>query len=298
MAPPTTATDFFPWNNTYSRLPDRFFARVRPVPVAAPRLIRLNEKLARHLGLDPDALASPAGIELLSGNRVPENCEPISMAYAGHQFGHFVPQLGDGRAILLGEVINVDGQRRDIQLKGAGRTPYSRGGDGRAALGPVLREYLLSEAMAALGIPTTRALAAVSTGDTVWRDTPIPGAIFTRVASSHIRVGTFQYFAARRDGAGVRILADYVIDRHYPHCADAANPYRALLDAVIRNQAELIAQWLLVGFIHGVMNTDNMAISGETIDYGPCAFMDTYNPAQVYSFIEVHRHARRVLRAT
>ena len=286
MAPPTTATDFFPWNNTYSRLPDRFFARVRPVPVATPRLIRLNEKLARHLGLDPDALASPAGIELLSGNRVPENCEPISMAYAGHQFGHFVPQLGDGRAILLGEVINVDGQRRDIQLKGAGRTPYSRGGDGRAALGPVLREYLLSEAMAALGIPTTRALAAVSTGDTVWRDTPLPGAIFTRVASSHIRVGTFQYFAARRDGAGVRILADYVIDRHYPHCADAANPYRALLDAVIRNQAELIAQWLLVGFIHGVMNTDNMAISGETIDYGPCAFMDTYNPAQVYSFID------------
>jgi uncharacterized protein YdiU (UPF0061 family) len=214
------------------------------------------------------------------------------MAYAGHQFGHFVPQLGDGRAILLGEVIDTDGVRRDIQLKGSGPTPFSRRGDGRAALGPVLREYIVSEAMAALGIPTTRSLAAVMTGESVQRETLLPGAVLTRVASSHIRVGTFQYFAARGDTEGVRRLADHVIDRHYPHLAGAERPYHALLEAVIARQAELVARWLLVGFIHGVMNTDNTSISGETIDYGPCAFMDHYDPAKVFSSIdEMGRYA-------
>ena len=208
------------------------------------------------------------------------------MAYAGHQFGHFVPQLGDGRAILLGEVIDADGVRRDIQLKGSGPTPFSRRGDGRAALGPVLREYIVSEAMAALGIPTTRSLAAVITGENVMREMPLPGAVLTRVAASHIRVGTFQYFAARSDTEGVRRLADHVIARHYPHAAEADRPYRALLEAVIARQADLVARWLLVGFIHGVMNTDNSSISGETIDYGPCAFMDQYDPAKVFSSID------------
>jgi uncharacterized protein YdiU (UPF0061 family) len=214
------------------------------------------------------------------------------MAYAGHQFGHFVPQLGDGRAILLGEVVDRDGARRDIQLKGSGPTPFSRQGDGRAALGPVLREYIVSEAMAALGIPTTRSLAAVTTGETVWRETPLPGAVLTRIASSHIRIGTFQFFAARGDMDGIRHLADHVIARHYPEAAAVANRYRALLDLVVSRQAELVAKWLLVGFIHGVMNTDNMSIAGETIDYGPCAFMDAYNPATVYSSIDtVGRYA-------
>jgi uncharacterized protein YdiU (UPF0061 family) len=221
-----------------------------------------------------------------------ENADPIAMAYAGHQFGHFVPQLGDGRAILLGEVIDADGVRRDIQLKGSGPTPFSRRGDGRAALGPVLREYIVSEAMAALGIPTTRSLAAVMTGESVQRETLLPGAVLTRVASSHIRVGTFQYFAARDDTEGVQRLADHVIDRHYPHLAGAERPYHALLEAVIARQAELVARWLLVGFIHGVMNTDNTSISGETIDYGPCAFMDHYDPAKVFSSIdEMGRYA-------
>jgi len=280
------AVELFTFDNSYARLPDRFFERHRPSPVAAPRLVRLNEKLAWHLGLDPAKLSTPEGVEFLAGNQVPEGGEPLAMAYAGHQFGHFVPQLGDGRAVLLGEVIDRDGVRRDIQLKGAGRTPFSRQGDGRAVLGPVLREYIVSEAMAALGIPTTRALAAVTTGETVWRDAPLPGAILTRVASSHIRVGTFQFFAARRDVDAIRHLADYVIARHYPEAVDAANRYRALLDLVISRQAELVAKWLLVGFIHGVMNTDNTSIAGETIDYGPCAFMDTYHPATVYSSID------------
>jgi uncharacterized protein YdiU (UPF0061 family) len=288
----TDAVDLFTWNNSYARLPERFFARVRPAPVGAPRLIRVNEKLATELGLDPDALLTPTGLETLAGNLVPENGEPIAMAYAGHQFGHFVPRLGDGRAILLGEILDGDNKRCDIQLKGAGRTPYSRGGDGRAALGPVLREYIVSEAMSALGIPTTRALAAVTTGETVWREAPLPGAILTRVASSHIRIGTFQYFAARGDAEAIRILADYVISRHYPECVDSPNRYRALLDAIIRRQAELIGRWMLVGFIHGVMNTDNVSVAGETIDYGPCAFMDAYNPAMVYSSIDsVGRYA-------
>ena len=276
----------FPFDNSYARLPDRFFARLGPTAVAAPRLIRLNRDLAVRLRLDPDWLARPEGVEVLAGKHVPEGAEPIATAYAGHQFGHFVPQLGDGRAILLGEVIDRDGVRRDIQLKGSGPTPFSRNGDGRAALGPVLREYVVSEAMAALGIPTTRALAAVTTGETVRRETFLPGAVLTRVASSHIRVGTFQFFAARGDIEGGRLLADHVIARHYPHAAEAERPYSALLKQVIARQADLVAQWLLVGFIHGVMNTDNMSVAGETIDYGPCAFMDAYDPATVFSSID------------
>jgi uncharacterized protein YdiU (UPF0061 family) len=280
------AVEFCKFDNTYARLPDRFFARLRPTPVASPRLVKLNTKLALDLGLDPEELTTPKGVEILAGNRVPVGGDPLAMAYAGHQFGTFVPQLGDGRAILIGEVIDRAGTRRDIQLKGAGPTPYSRRGDGRAALGPVLREYIVSEAMAALGIPTTRALAAVTTGEPVWRETSLPGAVLTRVASSHIRVGTFQFFAARGDVDAIRRLADHVIARHYPQVAGATNPYRALLDRVISGQAELIANWLLVGFIHGVMNTDNMSIAGETIDYGPCAFMDSYHPQTVYSSID------------
>jgi uncharacterized protein YdiU (UPF0061 family) len=285
-------TVHFPFQNTYAALPDNFFARVAPTPVAAPRLIKLNRPLALHLGLDPDRLDSPEGAEILAGKRIPDGADPIAMAYAGHQFGHFVPQLGDGRAILLGEVIDADGIRRDIQLKGSGPTPFSRRGDGRAALGPVLREYIVSEAMAALGISTTRSLAAVITGESVMRETPLPGAVLTRVASSHIRVGTFQYFAARSDTEGVRRLADHVIARHYPEAANAERPYHALLEGVIARQAQLVARWLLVGFIHGVMNTDNTSISGETIDYGPCAFMDHYDPAMVFSSIdEMGRYA-------
>jgi uncharacterized protein YdiU (UPF0061 family) len=279
-------TVHFPFQNSYAALPANFFARVAPTPVAAPRLIKLNRPLAIELGLDPERLDSPEGAEILAGKSIPDGADPIAMAYAGHQFGHFVPQLGDGRAILLGEVIDAHGIRRDIQLKGSGPTPFSRRGDGRAALGPVLREYVVGEAMAALGIPTTRSLAAVVTGESVMRETPLPGAVLTRVASSHIRVGTFQYFAARGDTEGVRRLADHVIERHYPQAAKADLPYHALLEGVIARQAELVARWLLVGFIHGVMNTDNSSISGETIDYGPCAFMDHYDPAAVFSSID------------
>ena len=279
-------TVHFPFENTYAAMPANFFARVAPTPVAAPRLIKLNRPLAVHLGLDPDLLATPEGTEILAGKRLPDGADPIAMAYAGHQFGHFVPQLGDGRAILLGEVIDADGVRRDIQLKGSGPTPFSRRGDGRAALGPVLREYIVSEAMWALGIPTTRSLAAVITGESVMRETPLPGAVLTRVASSHIRVGTFQYFGARGDTDGVQRLADHVIARHYPQVAHAPRPYHALLEGVIARQADLVARWLLIGFIHGVMNTDNTSISGETIDYGPCAFMDHYDPAAVFSSID------------
>src|SRR5882724_9927824 len=282
----TPMTVHFPFENTYAALPANFFARVAPTPVTSPRLIKLNRPLAVHLGLDPDRLSSPEGAEILAGKRIPDGADPIAMAYAGHQFGHFVPQLGDGRAILLGEVIDAEGVRRDIQLKGSGPTPFSRRGDGRAALGPVLREYIVSEAMAALGIPTTRSLAAVVTGESVRRETLLPGAVLTRVASSHIRVGTFQYFAARGDTEGVRRLADHVIGRHYPQLANADRPYHALLEEVIARQADLVARWLLVGFIHGVMNTDNTSIPGETIDYGPCAFMDRYDPATVFSSID------------
>jgi uncharacterized protein YdiU (UPF0061 family) len=270
------------FQNTYARLPDRFFARLPPTPVSAPRLVKLNRPLALELGLDPEELASPEGVAMMAGNSVVPGSEPIAQAYAGHQFGHFNPQLGDGRAILLGEIVDPQGRRRDLQLKGSGPTPFSRNGDGRAALGPVLREYIVSDAMHALGIPTTRALAAVVTGDPVYREAALPGAVLTRVASSHIRVGTFQFFAARGDLEGLRLLADHVIARHYPEAGD----YRGLYDAVIARQAALVAQWLCVGFIHGVMNTDNMSIAGETIDYGPCAFMDTYHPETVYSSID------------
>jgi uncharacterized protein YdiU (UPF0061 family) len=278
------------FDNTYARLPERFFARLPPTPVASPRLVKVNVALAQHLGIDPEWLASPEGVEVLAGNRVPEGAEPIAQAYAGHQFGGFSPQLGDGRANLLGEVVDRDGVRRDIQLKGSGPTPFSRRGDGRAAIGPVLREYVVSEAMAALGIPTTRALAAVTTGEHVFRETALPGAVFTRVAASHVRVGTFQYFAARQDVEAVRILADYVIARHHAEAASAPEPHRALLECVCAAQAELVARWMAVGFIHGVMNTDNMTVSGETIDFGPCAFMDEYHPGQVFSSID---HAGR-----
>jgi len=276
----------FGFENTYARLPERFYSRVVPTRVAAPRLVKINGELARALGLDPDALATPEGVEVLAGNRIADGSEPLAMAYAGHQFGHFVPQLGDGRANLLGEVVGRDGVRYDIQLKGSGPTPFSRRGDGRAALGPVLREYIVSEAMAALGVPTTRALAAVTTGERVVRETVMPGAIFTRVAASHLRVGTFQYFAAQGDVEATRILADYAIARHYPEAVRAQRPYRAFLDGVIGRHARLVAQWMLVGFVHGVMNTDNMSISGETIDYGPCAFMEAFDPAIVFSSID------------
>ena len=280
-------TVHFPFQNTYAALPASFFARVAPTPVASPRLIKLNRPLAVHLGLDPDLLDSPEGAEILAGKRVPDGADPIAMAYAGHQFGHFVPQLGDGRAILLGEVIDADGVRRDIQLKGSGPTPFSRRGDGRAALGPVLREYIVSEAMAALGIPTTRSLAAVITGENVMREMPLPGAVLTRVASSHIRVGTFQYFAARSDTEGVRRLADHVIARHYPHAADAERPYRALLEAVIARQADLVARWLLVGFIHGVMNTDNyLDLRARPSTTAPAPSWITTTPATVFSSID------------
>ena len=276
----------FGFENTYARLPERFYSRLSPTAVAAPRLVKLNLELARKLGLDPEALASAEGVDILAGNRVAEGSEPLAQAYAGHQFGYFVSQLGDGRAILLGEVIDRDGVRYDVQLKGSGPTAFSRAGDGRAALGPVLREYIVSEAMAAFGVPTTRALAAVTTGERVLRDMPLPGAVLTRIAASHLRVGTFQYFAARHDAEGVRVLADFAIARHYPEAANATQPYRALLESVISRQAALIARWMLLGFIHGVMNTDNMSISGETIDYGPCAFMEAYDPATVFSSID------------
>src|SRR5689334_5661241 len=277
----------FAFDNSYARLPERFYAKLAPTAVSKPRLVKLNMPLARELGLDPIWLASPDGVETLGGNKVPHGAEPLAMAYAGHQFGSWVPQLGDGRAILLGELRDANGVRRDIQLKGAGPTPFSRNGDGRAALGPVLREYIVSEAMFALGIPTTRSLAVVTTGEHVLRqDGLLPGAVLTRVAQSHVRVGTFEYFANRGDSEGVRQLADYVIERLYPGLQRDENPYRALLDGVISRTAKLVARWQLVGFIHGVMNTDNMAISGETIDYGPCAFMDTFNPSTVFSSID------------
>ena len=287
VAPPTSSNPVhFGFANSYAQLPEHFYARVNPTPVASPRLVKVNVELARSLGLDPDALMSQRGVEILAGNRVADGSQPLAIAYAGHQFGHFVPQLGDGRANLLGEVIGLDGMRYDIQLKGSGPTPYSRRGDGRAALGPVLREYIVSEAMAALGVPTTRALAAVTTGELVLREIPLPGAVLTRVASSHLRVGTFQYFAAQGDIAGVQSLANYAIARHYPQIANTERPYRSLLDSLITRQAHLIAQWMLLGFIHGVMNTDNTSISGETIDYGPCAFMEAYAPATVFSSID------------
>ncbi len=275
-----------PFQNTYARLPERFYSKQQPASAPEPILIRTNPALASELGISPAWLESPAALATFSGNEIPSGAEPIAQAYAGHQFGGFVPQLGDGRAILLGEVIDIHGKRRDIQLKGSGRTAFSRGGDGKSALGPVLREYLVSEAMHAFGVPTTRALAAVFTGEIVEREEPAPGGVFTRVAASHIRVGTFQYFAARQDTEAIQILTDHCIARHYPDAADVENPALAFLENVIRAQAALIAKWLPLGFIHGVMNTDNCAISGETIDYGPCAFIDTFHPDAVFSFID------------
>ena len=275
-----------PFDNSYARLPEGFFARTPPTPVEAPKLLALNRTLAEELGLDADALDTPEGAAALAGNAILPGADPIATAYAGHQFGQFVPQLGDGRAILLGEVVDRAGNRRDIQLKGAGATPFARRGDGRAALGPVLREYLVSEAMAALGVPTTRALAAVTTGESVYRQTALPGAVLTRVAASHIRVGTFQFFAARRNVEALKALLDHVVARHYPELEARDDKAVALLEAVVARQAALIAQWLHIGFVHGVMNTDNCSIAGETIDYGPCAFIDGYDPSAVFSSID------------
>lgn len=279
-----------PFEARYAALPDRFHAQLAPTPVSAPGLIKVNHRLARELGLDPAALESPEGVAMLAGNAVPEGAVPIAQAYAGHQFGGWNPQLGDGRAILLGELRHADGALRDVQLKGSGPTPFSRMGDGRAGLGPVLREYILSEAMHALGVPTTRALAAVTTGERVLREQVLPGAVFTRVASSHLRVGTFQFFAARDDLDALETLCDFARARHDPEAETALD----LLRGVIARQADLIARWMGLGFIHGVMNTDNMTISGETIDYGPCAFMEAYHPDTVYSSIDRHgRYAYR-----
>ena len=295
--PLTPATDTAPrasdcgggqFDNSYARLPQRFYARLTPTPVRSPRLVKLNYPLAEELGLEATRLENAVGAAVFSGNLVPQWADPLAMVYAGHQFGHFVPQLGDGRAILLGEIIGHDGTRRDLQLKGAGPTPFSRRGDGRAALGPVLREYILSEAMHALGIPTTRALAVVTTGEPVFRETVLPGAVLTRVAASHLRIGTFEYFAAQGDQEALTILAEYAIARHYPALQARPTPSLALLAAVCEAYAALMARWMQVGFIHGVMNTDNMTISGDTIDYGPCAFMDAYDPATVFSSIDHH----------
>lgn len=277
------------WNfdNSYARLPKSFFSSVNPTEVRAPKLIIFNQPLAKSLGLNDEALRSEEGAAVLAGNQIPEGASPLAQAYAGHQFGHFT-MLGDGRAILLGEQITPTGNRFDIQLKGPGRTPYSRGGDGRAALGPMLREYIISEAMHALGIPTTRGLAVVTTGESVIRETELPGAILTRVAASHLRVATFQYVAKWGTVEELQVLADYTLKRHFPDIEANESRYLSLLQEVIKRQAMLIAKWQLVGFIHGVMNTDNMAISGETIDYGPCAFMDEYDPDTVFSSIDRH----------
>ncbi|WP_234263330.1 protein adenylyltransferase SelO [Hydrogenophaga sp. NFH-34] len=284
----TTTPPLFAFDNRYARELDGLFAPWQPAAVPAPRWLRLNHALADELGLDAQALASDTGLAVFAGNQVPDGAQPLAQAYAGHQFGGFSPQLGDGRALLLGEVIDRQGQRRDIALKGSGRTPFSRGGDGKAAVGPVLREYVISEAMHALGLPTTRTLAAVATGETIRRDRALPGAVLTRVAASHIRVGTFQFFAARQDTDKLRRLADHTIARHDPALAGRSDRDLQLLLAVIDRQARLVAQWMGVGFIHGVMNTDNTTVSGETIDYGPCAFLEAYDPATVFSSIDHH----------
>lgn len=275
------------WNfdNSYTRLPQMFYTHLNPAKVRSPHLVVCNERLAESLGLDTAVLRSDEGVNILAGNLIPEGASPLAQAYAGHQFGYFT-MLGDGRAILIGEQITPTGERYDIQLKGSGKTPYSRRGDGRAALGPMLREYIISEAMHGLGIKTTRSLAVVKTGELIVRETYLPGAVLTRVASSHLRVGTFQYAANWGSKEDLKALADYTLQRHYPEACNRENKYLSLLQDVIQKQAELIAQWQLVGFIHGVMNTDNMAISGETIDYGPCAFMDVYDPATVFSSID------------
>ena len=274
------------FDNTYARDLAGFYAPVQGDKAPDPALVWLNDGLAQDLGLDPAALRAPAGLDMLTGTAMPQGAQPLAMAYAGHQFGGFSPQLGDGRALLVGEVIDRHGQRRDIHLKGTGRTPFSRGGDGKAALGPVLREVIIGEAMQGLGIPTTRALAAVATGETVWRETPLPGAVLARVASSHLRVGTFQFFYARQDLTRLRQLADYAIARHDPDLIGTDDRYLGFFHRVIQRQMDLIARWMGVGFVHGVMNTDNMTISGETIDFGPCAFVDAYDPGAVFSSID------------
>jgi len=281
-------TAAFAFDNSYARELEGFYVPWKPAAVASPRLLFLNRALAEELGLDPDSLAGARGADLFAGNALPEGAQPIAQAYAGHQFGGFSPQLGDGRALLLGEVVDRRGRRRDIAFKGSGRTPFARNGDGKAAVGPMLREVLVGEAMHALGIPTTRALAVAATGEPVHRERPLPGAVLTRVAASHLRVGTFEYFAARGEHERVRKLAGYAIARHDPDLAGDPVPALALLRAVAARQAALVARWMNAGFIHGVMNTDNMAISGETIDYGPCAFMEAFDPAAVFSSIDHH----------
>ena len=281
------APENFEFDNSFARELEACYVPWDAEKVSEPRLLLFNCELAAELGLDAAALETPIGAEIFAGNRIPNGAKPLAQAYAGHQFGNFSPRLGDGRALLLGEIVDTRGKRHDIQLKGSGRTPFSRSGDGKAALGPVLREYLIGEAMHALGVPTTRALAAVTTGDQVFREKALPGAVLTRIAASHLRVGAFQFFAARRETETVRQLADYAIARHYPAARDADNPYLAFFIAVARAQAFLVAKWMSIGFIHGVMNTDNTTISGETIDYGPCAFMDVYDPGTVFSSIDL-----------
>ena len=277
---------FIKFDNTYAALPERFYIYKNPTPVTTPNLVYMNESLSKNLGIDPNYLKSKDGIHVLSGNNIAKGSQPISMVYAGHQFGHWVPKLGDGRAVLLGEVMDLDNKRFDIQLKGSGPTPFSRNGDGRAWIGPVLREYIVSEYMHAVGIPTTRALAVVSTGEDVFRETKLPGAVLTRVARSHVRVGTFQYFASTSDLEAIKVLADYIINRDYNDLLIDKNPYLSLLESLIKRQAKLVAEWMGVGFIHGVMNTDNMSIVGDTIDYGPCAFMDSFSEDMVFSSID------------
>ncbi|HZG91391.1 MAG TPA: YdiU family protein [Pseudonocardia sp.] len=285
----TVARTLFEFDDSYARAVPSLSVPWTAAPAPAPELLVLNEELAAELGVDAAALREPAGVSLLVGHGLPDGVTPVAQAYAGHQFGGYVPRLGDGRALLLGEVLDAAGRRRDLHLKGSGRTPFARGGDGRAAVGPMLREYLIGEAMHGLGIPTTRALAVVATGERVLRqEGPLPGAVLSRVAASHLRVGTFQYAAASGDRDVLRALADHAIARHHPAAADAADPYLELFRRVIDAQAALVARWMLVGFVHGVMNTDNTTISGETIDYGPCAFLDAYDPATVFSSID-HR---------
>ena len=274
------------FDNSYCALPDVFYKRQRPTPVSNPQLIRVNHPLAKKIGIDPLWLESQEGINVVAGNLVPEGADPIATAYAGYQFGQWNPQLGDGRAVLLGETLNSEGDRYDIQLKGSGPTPYSRGGDGRAPLGPILREYIVSDAMANLGIASTRVVAAVTSGEMVFRESVLPGAVLMRVGKSHIRFGTFQYFTAQGDIEATRRLADHVIERHFPQSQHAPNPYSDFLDRAIIEQVNLVASWQSVGFIHGVMNTDNMLVTGETIDYGPCAFMDQFDPDKVFSSID------------
>ena len=284
----TSKSQIFQFDNTYVNLPTNFYQKINPVPVKKPLLLKLNHELSNYFNLDIDSLKSNLGISILSGNKVPANTTPLAMVYAGHQFGNFVTQLGDGRAVLLGEIIAKNGKRYDLQLKGSGQTIFSRQGDGRSPLGPVIREYIISEAMHYLGIPSTRSLSIISTGEVVERERVEPGGILVRISSSHIRIGTFEFFRARKDLVSVKKLADYTIKRHFPEILSSKNKYKLFLDKIIESQAKLVAQWMNVGFIHGVMNTDNTSISGQTIDYGPCAFMNNFDPNTVYSFIDVY----------